>query len=179
MFVCHCSQHRARRSPVDVQGTLLLRRCAPGCPCHALLTLLWPHPTTWVILHSIRCLKGELTCDLSPHADQLLFQIVGGRLYIEFKTSNKKMTDVKEREYDGWFPGNEGPGAHPAMGLFREFPTIFERKRVPNFKSGSTKGCFSSKEDPGAEFSMVKLPEQKAEGARGQGAGLERLVSRQ
>jgi hypothetical protein len=47
-------------------------------------------------------------------ADQLLFQIVGGRLHIEFKTSNwndRQMPDGSKQRYDGWFPGNEGPGA--------------------------------------------------------------------
>jgi hypothetical protein len=47
------------------------------------------------------------------HADQLLFQIVGGRLHVEFKTSNwndRQMPDGSKQRYDGWFPGNEGPG---------------------------------------------------------------------
>ena len=48
--------------------------------------------------------------------DQLLFQIVGGRLHVEYKTSNwndRQMPDGSKQRYDGWFPGNEGPGEVP------------------------------------------------------------------
>lgn len=45
------------------------------------------------------------------NADQVLFQIIKGRLYMDFKTSNRAMADVGTRGADGWFPGNEGAGA--------------------------------------------------------------------
>ena len=53
-------------------------------------------------------------------ADQLLFQIVGGRLHVEFKTSNwndRQMPDGSKQRYDGWFPGNEGPGKDTCQSL--------------------------------------------------------------
>lgn len=47
--------------------------------------------------------------------DQILFQIIKGRLYVDFKTSNRAMSDVGTRGADGWFPGNEGAGEVACM----------------------------------------------------------------
>lgn len=35
---------------------------------------------------------------------------MGGRLYVDYQTNNKKMAGVKTRDTEGWFPGTLGPG---------------------------------------------------------------------
>ena len=42
--------------------------------------------------------------------DQIHFQIVSGRLYVDYQTNNKKMPGVKTRNTEGWFPGTLGAG---------------------------------------------------------------------
>jgi hypothetical protein len=51
--------------------------------------------------------------------DQFLFQIVGGRLYVQFQTSNRPQAGVHTRESAGWFPGNMGPGERRVQGSAR------------------------------------------------------------
>ncbi len=38
---------------------------------------------------------------------------------MDFKTSNRAMTDVGTRGADGWFPGNEGAGVQQAAGSWK------------------------------------------------------------
>ena len=42
--------------------------------------------------------------------DQLWFQILGGRLYVQFQTTNKALASGSTRAADGWFPANQGAG---------------------------------------------------------------------
>jgi hypothetical protein len=57
--------------------------------------------------------RAELLAgDQGPYCfgDQFLFQIVGGRLYVQFQTTNRKQEGVQTRQSSGWFPGNMGAG---------------------------------------------------------------------
>ena len=62
--------------------------------------------------------RAELLAgDQGPYCfgDQFLFQIVGGRLYVQFQTTNRKQEGVHTREGAGWFPGSAGPGEQSAF----------------------------------------------------------------
>ena len=48
--------------------------------------------------------------------DQIHFQIISGRLYVDYQTNNKKMPGVKTRNTEGWFPGTLGAGEPTCAG---------------------------------------------------------------
>jgi hypothetical protein len=63
------------------------------------------------------CLRTVRTLPFNgPAGDQIHFQIISGRLYVDYQTNNKKMPGVKTRNTEGWFPGTLGAGEPNSAG---------------------------------------------------------------
>lgn len=103
---------RGRRCPPASATSSRSRSSAASCICSDEVHQHQIHQGAAALSQADLQRAEELAGQEGPYCfgDQFMFQIVGGRLYVQYQTTNREQPGVETRSSSGWFPGNEGPG---------------------------------------------------------------------